>query len=618
MSELEFPQSYAEGLGDSVISRRRPARPAAGTILGLTGAILCAAAVALVTASVPSDAAFGRGLVELLIVGTPVVAGLYALRIGANVRFAFALIWVGFAWSLTALSESSLSIPYTIGRLSTWLVFPGVVYLLLAFPTGRISAGRDRALFVGVLALSVVLFYGTAPLVLAYPPHTLWATCTTDCPANAVALVDTPPAFLSNVILVREWLVMLLWLGLFWSMFRRFRAASPLRRRAMAPVFGTAAVLGVLHISFHASRELGAPAQTVIDLSSAWTLAIVGVCAAFLLGLFWRRMLLGRTLARLGPALRDTDSPAEVRDALAAALSDPSLELLVFDAGSGAWHDAYERPRSWPRPLPAGRAATEIGTGDGAEDVVLLHDVALCDEQELLDGAAAIVLAGWRHKRLAADLAQAMEDLEQSRRRIAEAAVHERARIERDLHDGAQQRLVALRINVALAAERFEADPEAGVAEIRELGFEVDRALEELRSIAHGVYPAVLADLGLAAALRSLGRHGALPIHVADGGLERHAVDVESAVYFTCVEALQNAMKHAEGATGVWIRLRQSRDTLDFEVLDDGRGMPPHAEPGQGLRNMRDRIEALGGRLTVDTRPGRGARVVGSVPLAEA
>jgi signal transduction histidine kinase len=261
---------------------------------------------------------------------------------------------------------------------------------------------------------------------------------------------------------------------------------------------------------------------------------------------------------------------------------------------------------------------TPVGRVDGTQEVVLVHDVALRDEEELLHGVGGIVLAGWRRQRLAFDLAKAMSDLEGSRRRIAEVADHERARIERDLHDGAQQRLVALRMKLGLAEESLQTDPGAAVAGIRKLGAEVDLALEELRSRARGVYPSALTNNGLAAALSSLERHSALPIHVTHDGVSRRAIEVESAVYFTCVEALQNAMKHAAGATGVWIRLYESRGALHFEVRDDGPGMPAHIVPGSGLRNMRDRIEAIGGRLTVDSHSGYGTRVVGSVGFAKA
>src|SRR5215217_8095009 len=163
--------------------------------VALAGALVSIAAVAVATAGAPSNAAFGRGLLELLIVGTPIVAGLYALRAPVSSKFGIALLLVGFLWSLTALAESSSSVPHTIGRLSTWLTFPCVVYLVLAFPHGRIAKGLDRAVFAGVVGVMVVLFFGTAPFVQAFPPKTLWSTCTTDCPQNALFVLDRQPAF---------------------------------------------------------------------------------------------------------------------------------------------------------------------------------------------------------------------------------------------------------------------------------------------------------------------------------------------------------------------------------------------------------------------------------------
>jgi signal transduction histidine kinase len=583
--------------------------------LAVAGVLACVGAVAMATVDASSDAAFGRGLLQLLIVGGPIAVGLYALRAPVNRSFGVALLGIGFAWSLTALAESDLSVPHTIGRLATWLTFPCVVYLLLAFPHGRIEKGLDRAVFIGVVGVMVLLFYGTAPLVQAFPPKTLWSTCTTDCPANALFVLDEQPAFLTKLILVREWLVELLWLGLFYSMFRRWRAASPLQRRAMGPAFIAGTLLGVSHYAHITTRQLGVAADTVIALSSVWTFCIVAVCAAFLFGLVRRRMHLAGALARLGVALRASDDPAHMREALAVALGDSTTQLLFRDPGSGAWHDARRHAVRWPQELAADRAVTAIDTDDGRHGVALIHDVTLLDDQELLDGVSGMVLAGWRHERLTADLGRAMTDLKDSRRRIAEAADVERARIERDLHDGAQQRLVALRIRLGLTEELLKTDPGAGVQEVHELGFEAERSLEELRSLAHGVYPPLLTDSGLPEALRSVAAQAPMPVHVVAVGVTRHPIEIESAVYFTCVEALQNALKHAGGAAGVWIKLSQTRSRLRFEVRDDGPGFILADHDGRGLRNMHDRIEAIGGDLEVDSKPGHGTRIIGSIPL---
>ena len=593
----------------------RPMRHPAETWLALAGGLVCLASVGLAAAGAEPDAAFGRGLLQLLIVGVPIAVGLYALRTPANRSFGLALLGIGFAWSLTALGESTLSVPYTIGRLATWLTFPCAVYLLLAFPDGRIAAGLDRAVFLGVIGVLVFLFFGTAPFVQAFPPKTLWSSCTTDCPANALFVLDAQPAVLAKVVLVREWLIELLWLGLFASMFRRWRAASPLQRQAIGPAFLAGTLLGLFHYAHITARQLGAPADTVIALSSAWTVCIIAVCAGFLFGLLRRRMFLTGAQARLGVALNASDDPRHLRDALAAALGDPTTELLLRDPESAVWRDARGRAVPGPDPPAADRAVTAIDARDGRFEAALVHDVALLDDRELLDGVSGIVLAGWRHERLVADLSQAMSDLDESRRRIAEAADHERARIERDLHDGAQQRLVALRLRLGLAEELLATDPRAGVREVHELGFEAERAIDELRSLAHGVYPQLLADWGLCDALRSAAAQAPLPVGVVAAGVARHPIEIESAVYFTCVEALQNALKHARGATGVTIKLSQTAARLSFEVRDDGPGFSPHEHQGRGLRNMHDRIEAIGGDLAVVPSSGRGTRIFGSVPL---
>jgi signal transduction histidine kinase len=491
-------------------------------------------------------------------------------------------------------------VPHTIGRLATWLIFPCVVYLLLACPHARIEKGLDRAIFVAVVGVTVVLFFGTAPFVQAFPPKTLWSTCTSACPQNALFVLGHQPAFLTEVIFVREWLIELLWLGLFYSMFRRFRTASRLQRQVMGPAFIAGTLLGLAHYAHITFRQLGAPADTVIALSSVWTFCIVAVCAGFLFGLVWRRMQLAGELARLGVALRASDDRAHLRDALATALGDSTTQLLFRDPRSGDWHDARGRAVDCPPALPPDRAVTVIDTTSGRQDVALVHDVALLDDQELLDGVSDVVLAGLRHERLTADLGRAMSDLEDSRRRIAEAADQERARIERDLHDGAQQRLVALRIRLGIAEELLATDPGAGVHELHELGFEAERALDELRSLAHGVYPSLLTDRGLPEALRSVAAQAPLPVHVAAASITRYPIEIESAVYFTCAEALQNAVKHAGGATGVWIKLGQTPSRLHFEVRDDGPGFTLGDHDGRGLRNMHDRIEALGGDLTID------------------
>ena len=227
-----------------------------------------------------------------------------------------------------------------------------------------------------------------------------------------------------------------------------------------------------------------------------------------------------------------------------------------------------------------------------------------------------------RHQDATSKLAAAMRQLEQSRRRIAEAGDLERARIERDLHDGAQQRLMMLRIRLSLVEEQLRPDTAAGADAVHDLGDEAERTLDELRSLAHGVYPAILSDRGLEDALRSLVAITTVPLHLQTRGLTRLPIEIETAVYFTCLEA------RAERDQARAVRVRgvgapePGAGTLSIEVRDDGPGFKTPREPAPGsarlhagLRNMRDRLEAVGGSLTIDSAPGRGTRVIGRVPL---
>jgi signal transduction histidine kinase len=191
----------------------------------------------------------------------------------------------------------------------------------------------------------------------------------------------------------------------------------------------------------------------------------------------------------------------------------------------------------------------------------------------------------------------------------------DRQRIERDLHDGVQQRLTGLRIRLALAAEGFQqrGDTDASAA-FKRFGDEVEQAIDEVRALARGVYPPLLARKGLGTALVSAGRYAAEPITVSARGIRRCRPEVENAVYFTCLAAIDNAAKHA-GPARVSIRVWNTAQALHFTVSDTGCGFDPNLTPtGAGLSNMHDRIAAVGGTLTVDSRPSHGTQLHGSVP----
>jgi signal transduction histidine kinase len=200
-------------------------------------------------------------------------------------------------------------------------------------------------------------------------------------------------------------------------------------------------------------------------------------------------------------------------------------------------------------------------------------------------------------------------------RRVLAAGDADRQRIERDLHDGVQQRLTGLRLRLSVAAEGFQqrGDTDASAA-LNRFGDEVEDAIQEVRAFARGVYPALLASNGLGAALLSATRYAARPVIVSARGLRRCRPEVESAVYFTCLAAIDNAAKHA-GPAEVSVDVWDTAQALHFTVCDTGRGFDPSRTPaGAGLTNMRDRISALGGTLAVDSRPAHGTRLHGSVP----
>ncbi len=206
-------------------------------------------------------------------------------------------------------------------------------------------------------------------------------------------------------------------------------------------------------------------------------------------------------------------------------------------------------------------------------------------------------------------------DLRASRQRLVAAQDDERRKLERNLHDGAQQQLVALALKLRLAESLAERDPSATKTMLTDLRTETGEALESLRDLARGIYPPLLADKGLAAALESQARNGSVPTEVRSEGIGRYPPDVESAVYFCALEALNNIAKYA-GATRAEVRLAQVDGELTFEVSDDGDGFDP-AQTGYGtsLQGMADRLDAIGGTLKVHSQPGKGAQVTGRVPV---
>ncbi|MFL5839872.1 MAG: PAS domain-containing protein, partial [Thermoleophilaceae bacterium] len=262
------------------------------------------------------------------------------------------------------------------------------------------------------------------------------------------------------------------------------------------------------------------------------------------------------------------------------------------------------------------RAVTEIWAG-GRLIAALVTDVTILSEPGVAEVARGFTVMALENRRLDAELGSSLRELRESRARVLAAADKERLRIERDLHDGAQQRLVALRVGLELAAEALADDPKRAGAMLQRLGAEMDAAVDEVRTLARGMSPPLLADHGLGEALRAAARRSTLSVAVSTRTVGRYPQEIESAVYFCCLEALQNAEKHAK-AHACQIRVYED-DALRFEITDDGIGIDvDSASHGSGLVNMRDRIASVRGTLAFDPMPEGGTRVLGSVPVGVA
>jgi signal transduction histidine kinase len=298
---------------------------------------------------------------------------------------------------------------------------------------------------------------------------------------------------------------------------------------------------------------------------------------------------------------------------LARTLGD-SIDVLVPDTAARAWRNTDGAAVSAAALEEQGRQLTIVRDDGGRAVAALAHDAGV-EQDDLLDGIKRFLGTAVQHAWATARLARVLVELDQSRARIARAADVERSRIGRDLHDGAQQRLIALRIRLSMVEETQRDNPQAWTQELEVLGSQIDTTLEELRALAHGVYPSLLTDRGLEEALHSVAAGAALPVAFETHDLHRYAPEIETAVYFTVLEALQNACKHAKRTSVVRLALWHE-DGISFDVSDDGPGFELSQHRNGGLRNMHDRIEAVGGMITIDSTPARGTRVTGFVPRA--
>ena len=342
--------------------------------------------------------------------------------------------------------------------------------------------------------------------------------------------------------------------------------------------------------------------------------------------------VLSRFSERIGETTASDETLAEMARVLAQGTGATRAEVWLRAASS--MHRAAQYPDtgqpSEPVPLEA-NGRIQIAGADtvvpvshkgellGALAIVKRKGESLTPiEQKLLADLAHQAGLVLKNVGLAADLRQRLEELRASRERLVSAQDAERRRLERNIHDGAQQNLVALKIKLGLARQAWKKQPERMGTLLEELTADADESLNTLRELARGIYPPLLADKGLATALEAQGRRSPIPVELSAESTGRYRADLEAGIYFCCLEALQNAAKYS-GASRVEIQLSQRNGEVIFAVKDDGRGYDAaHVKRGSGLQNMTDRIEALGGQLEIESAVGAGTVVTGRVPVKAA
>ena len=385
----------------------------------------------------------------------------------------------------------------------------------------------------------------------------------------------------------------------------RWRRASPPLRRRLTPVLAGAAALLVSNAHLVVAKLSGEFMHTsfAIALMVVLTAVPVAVLADML-----RARLARSAVGDLVLALHASLAPEDLRDAISRALGDPSLRVAYWLPE----YDTYADLDGHPVELPADPARrTSIVDGGGAPVAELLHDPTLDEEPALMDAVGAAAGLALERARLHAELRAQLDELRGTRSRVLEAAQSERRRLERDLHDGAQQRLVALALDLSALEQRLGDDPEARRS-LEQARGELSRSLEELRDLARGIYPAVVSAGGLEAALQGVAGRAPVPVRLSVSLDARPPEPVEIAAYFVVSECLTNVAKYAH-ASSASVHVVRANGELVVEIADDGIGRAT-ADGGSGLRGLSDRIEALGGHLDVTSPTGDGTRVRAEIP----
>jgi len=545
-----------------------------------------------------------NALLSIVVAWTFLLAGIVAWARRPHSRMGILMTFVAYCLLVRKLQYSHNSAAFTFGFLFGELgITAAFAHAVLAYPTGRLRTRFERW-FIGV---SYVVVIGFSFALLAVWDHTttcIWSKgyCAEPTPKSLLALHPSKAAFDDLHDIYRIGVYGVLAVVFIALILRRVHQASPAGKRVLVPLM-LAAVLAASRAVLEAVLGFVEHSPGVAEAAYLWQVfGQIAVPIALVVGLLRAELARG-SVADLVVELSHV-APGEVRDALARALHDDSLQVAYWLPMRRSYVDEAGQPVELP---DDGRSVTKL------DDIAaIVHDPEL--DPSLVEAAGAAARLALHNARLQADVSAQLAKVQESRRRIVTAGDEQRRRIERDLHDGAQQRLVALALELRIAQRQF--GPESPELE-RVLGAAVadlQVAVEELRELARGVHPAVLTEEGLAGALVSLAARTPLPVRI-DAPDDRFPGEIEAAAYFVACEAIANAVKHAH-ATQIRVLAERGNGTLVIEVEDDGVGGARENGRGSGLRGLVDRVEAHGGTLRVESEPGQGTRVIGELPCA--
>ena len=572
---------------------------------GLIVGAVVAGVLLLVSAYVPDPPPNAQATAYVLttaVVGLAfLVAGIMAWSHWPTNRLGLLFTLVGYLWLLSAISLNvQIALTFTIGFLSQPFYQAPLTQLALSWPAGQLRSGFERGV---VVTEYVWLFAYNLAQILFWNPRT--NGCSAACPTNLL-LVDGSNRVNSAISTVGILPSLAIGVVVLTLVVRHWKSARGWSRRAMGPLVGISfAVVAVnvlqnvanvhqLPISGFALWEIGAllllagPALVVISLTRARTAAVA----------------VSTALVDLEPG----PAPDRLRDALAGALGDPALQLVFRNSDGPDFHDTSQHDVD-PTRLEAGRAVAAV---DESGATLLIYDEGLTHEPQLIKVAVTAANLALEHARLQAEVQAQLEQVRASRTRIVEAGDAARRRLERDLHDGAQQRLVTLSLALGMASKRAAGiDPELESL-LQSATKEAREALVELRELARGIHPAVLTQTGLTGAVEALSERSAVVTTITEVPAGRLPAAVEATAYFVVSEALANVAKHA-GAETAQVAIRRCNGRLVVEVTDDGAG-GARFDTGSGLRGLADRVASVGGHLYLDSPPGQGTRLVADLP----